>query len=194
MIQNTIKTREELRRVIRLEKEAYFPTAKKDKIQTVLLHEHQYAIFRYVRILRKSEYHYNNRQNPFHMICYILYERRKNRMGQRLGLFIGNNAAEAGFKIFHYGTVIVNSGARIGKNCKLHGNNCIGNNGKDKECPIIGDNVDIGFGAQVIGKVRVADNVVIGSGAVVVKDCLTPGAVLVGVPAKEVQREKHHEE
>lgn len=113
-------------------------------------------------------------------------ERKKNLIGQKLGIFIGNNAVAPGLRIFHYGTVIINAGAKIAENCKLHGNNCIGNNGKDNKCPTIGKNVDIGFGAQVIGDVTIADDVIIGSGAIVVKDCHTKGAVLVGIPAHEV--------
>ena len=77
----------------------------------------------------------------------------------------------------------MNRGARVGKNCVLHGDNCIGNNGNDNVCPIIGDNVDIGVGAKIIGNVHIANNVKIGAGAVVIKSCEELGAVLVGVPA-----------
>ena len=35
----------------------------------------------------------------------------------------------------------------------LHGDNCIGNNGKTEGCPIIGDNVDIGTGAKILGAI-----------------------------------------
>lgn len=55
------------------------------------------------------------------------------------------------------------------------------------KAPIIGDNVDIGVGAKIIGPVRVADNVKIGANAVVTKSCETPSAVLIGVPAKAIK-------
>ena len=181
-----IKNYSELRNAIKLEKSIYYPKRKKDRFQAVLLHEHEHAIYNYMKMLRKAEYFYNNRKNPLFLLGYIIMERRKNLLGQKLGIFIGNNAAAPGLKIFHYGTVIINADARIAENCKLHGNNCIGNNGKDNNCPIIGKNVDIGFGAQVIGNVTIADDVIIGSGAIVVKDCHTKGAVLVGIPAHEV--------
>ena len=48
----------------------------------------------------------------------------------------------------------------------MHGDNCIGNNGKDDECPIIGSHVDIGVGAKILGGVHIADNCTIGAGAV----------------------------
>ncbi len=70
----------------------------------------------------------------------------------------------------------------------LHGDNCIGNNGKTAGCPIIGDNVDIGTGAKILGAIRIANGVKIGAGAVVVKNCLTENATIVGIPGKEIGR------
>lgn len=72
----------------------------------------------------------------------------------------------------------------MGKNCIFHGDNCIGNNGKNSECPRLGNNVRLGVGAKVIGGIRIADNVTIAAGAVVVDSCLIENAVLAGVPAK----------
>lgn len=68
----------------------------------------------------------------------------------------------------------------------MHGDNCIGNNGITDDAPTIGNNVDIGFGAKIIGGIKIADDVKIGAGAIVVKDCLRKGATLVGVPAHEI--------
>ena len=74
----------------------------------------------------------------------------------------------------------------IGQGCCLHGNNCIGNDGKSGGAPVIGKNVDIGFGAVIIGDIQIADNCKIGAGAVVVHSCLEEGSTLVGVPARRV--------
>ncbi|MDB4586226.1 hypothetical protein OAE01_02040 [Akkermansiaceae bacterium] len=93
---------------------------------------------------------------------------------------------DEGLRIFHYG-IVVNPKARIGKNCKLHGNNCIGNNGTDPGAPIIGDDVDIGFGAVVIGNVVIPDGTVIGANAVVCRSIEGDGHVVVGIPAKIIQ-------
>ena len=54
--------------------------------------------------------------------------------------------------------------------------------------PVIGNNVDIGVGAKIIGDITIADDVKIGAGAVVTKSCLEKGATLVGIPAKPVKR------
>ena len=78
----------------------------------------------------------------------------------------------------------MNSAVRAGENCQLHGANCIGNNGKTEEAPVLGDNVDIGFGAVVVGGIEVADDVVIGANAVINKSITQKGGVAVGVPGK----------
>ena len=49
---------------------------------------------------------------------------------------------------------------------------------------MIGDNVDIGVGAVIIGNIYIANNVRIGANAVVTKSCYEEGAILVGNPAK----------
>lgn len=69
----------------------------------------------------------------------------------------------------------------------MHGDNCIGNNGKDDECPIIGSHVDIGVGAKILGGIHIADNCTIGAGAVVVNDFMEPGSVIGGIPAKKIK-------
>ena len=78
----------------------------------------------------------------------------------------------------------VNSGAKIGENCTLHGGNCIGNTGKNQAVPRIGNDVDIGFGAVIIGDIEIADGVVIGANAVVNRSVTEPGSVVIGVPGK----------
>ena len=103
----------------------------------------------------------------------FIYSRRKNKLGNTLGFYINPYTLGAGTVIYHHGSIIINSDAILGCGCKLHGNNCIGNDGKS-------------FGASIIGNITIADDVQIGAGAVVVKSCLRKGARLVGIPAKEI--------
>jgi serine O-acetyltransferase len=51
--------------------------------------------------------------------------------------------------------------------------------------PVIGDNVYIGPGAKIIGRVNMGSGVAIGANAVVTKD-VPDNAVVVGVPAKVI--------
>ena len=99
------------------------------------------------------------------------------------------NTCDEGLTIYHSNGIIINAKAKIGKNCKLHGDNCIGNDGiHDDDLPILGDNVDVGIGAKIIGKVEIRDNVSIGANAVVLKGKYDADSIIVGIPAKIIKR------
>ncbi len=143
----------------------------------------------YIKRLRKVSYYYNaikKSKNPFLKLLLFFNIVRKNKLGLQLGFEIGPGKIGKGLCIFHNGPIVINGKSIIGNNCIMHGDNCIGNNGSDDACPVIGDNVDIGVGAKIIGNVFIANNCKIGAGAIVVKSCYEEGAVLVGCPAKPV--------
>ncbi|MCQ2137449.1 MAG: serine acetyltransferase [Bacteroidales bacterium] len=156
----------------------------KEKILEWLIRPEGFYIKRYLKLLRAEEKFTFNR--PHKLLAYW-YKARKNRLGAKLGFIISAGCFNDGLKLEHYGSVIVNPKARIGKNCIIHGNCCIGSDGGfPDDSPTIGDNVDIGQNAQIIGGIHIADNVRIGAGAVVVKNIDTAGATVVGVPAHEI--------
>ena len=146
-------------------------------------------IARYVRFLRREEYHRNAGSSVFHNICSLYWSRRKNRLGNMLGFRIPPNCFGPGLMIYHNGEIIVNEKARIGAGCILHGGNCIGNNGKTEDAPVIGDGLDLGIGAKIIGGVRLADSVRVGANAVVTRSFEKSGITLVGIPAEMKQGE-----
>lgn len=117
----------------------------------------------------------------------LWYQLLRNRIGNRLGFEIGGKEIGAGLAIYHNGPVVIHGKSILGTNCSLHGDNCIGNDGITDDCPVIGNNVDIGVGAKIIGNVHIADDCKIGAGAVVVKDFLEPGSVIGGIPAKKIR-------
>lgn len=156
----------------------------KEHILEWLIRPERYYIRRYLQFLRQEEKY--TFTSPNKLLAYW-YKGRKNRLGSRLGFIISAGCFGEGLKLEHYGSVIVNPKARIGKNCIIHGNCCIGSTGGyPDDSPVIGDNVDIGQGAQILGGIRIADGVRVGAGAVVVKDVLTPGVTVVGVPARTI--------
>ena len=53
---------------------------------------------------------------------------------------------------------------------------------EEKSAPVIGNNVDIGAGAKLLGPIRIGDNVIIGANAVVLCD-VPDNSIAVGVPA-----------
>lgn len=153
----------------------------KNRILEFLIRPEGWYIRRYLRFLRGEESHSG--------LAMYWYRSRKNRLGSRLGFIIGAGCFGEGLKIEHFGSVIVNPKARIGRNCIIHGNCCIGSKGGyPDDSPVIGDNVDIGQFAQILGGIRIADGVRIGAGAVVVKDVLEPGVTVAGVPARIVKQ------
>ncbi|MGE5865508.1 MAG: serine O-acetyltransferase, partial [Rhizobacter sp.] len=96
----------------------------------------------------------------------------------------------SGFYIGHFGGIVVNGESVIGKNCNISQGVTLGqaNRGRNKGCPIVGDNVYIGPGAKLVGAVRIGDNVAIGANAVVTRD-VPDNAVVVGIPARVISHE-----
>lgn len=92
-----------------------------------------------------------------------------------------------GFYIGHFGGIVVNQKAIIGRNCNISQQVTLGvaNRGERKGYPIIGDNVYIGPGAKIIGNVVVGNNAAVGANCVVTKDVPENG-VVVGVPGKVI--------
>ena len=108
-------------------------------------------------------------------------------MGERLGIEISPNCFGKGLNISHAGCIVVNTYAKIGENCCLHGNNCIGNNALTPNTPILGNNVDIGFGATIIGGITLANDITIGANSVVSQSFIEPDCIIAGVPAKIIR-------
>lgn len=118
----------------------------------------------------------------------IYYDRKRNKLGILLGYEIYSKEIGYGLCLYHNGPIVINKNSIIGNNCSLYGDNCIGNDGISDECPIIGDNVEIGVGAKIIGNIKITNNVIIGAGAVVVNDILEENSVVAGVPAKIIKK------
>jgi serine O-acetyltransferase len=88
-----------------------------------------------------------------------------------------------GFIIDHFGGIVVSGYAKFGDHCRIRNGVVIGLKNIDKPgAPIIGNNVDIGTGAKVLGKIRIGNNVLIGANAVVITD-IPDNSIAVGVPA-----------
>lgn len=77
-----------------------------------------------------------------------------NVYGLLCGFSIGLNCFGKGLSISHIGTIVVNHEARIGENYRLHVCVNIGTGS-----PQIGDNVYIGPGAKLFGKIYIADGI-----------------------------------
>jgi serine O-acetyltransferase len=92
------------------------------------------------------------------------------------------------FVIDHFGGIIISGYASFGDNCRIRSGVVVGLRRIDEPCaPRIGNNVDIGVGAKLLGPIRIGDNVLIGANAVVLDD-VPDNSVAVGVPARIERR------
>lgn len=187
-----IKDKKSLREVLRSESNLYKNYMYKD-FKSYLLgwlkNENIVRIMHWQKIARNSDYHdyqYHTTGSIYHLICYLWYIRKRNILGNKIGLEMSTELIDAGLLIYHFNNV-VNTNASIGKNCHIHGTVVIGNNGTSTACPIIGNNVMIGAGAKIIGPVTIADDIKIAAGAVVVNSFTEPGITIGGVPARKLK-------
>lgn len=173
----------ELKNTLKAERELYIPHIKtfKNRIAASYTHIEEYVIYRFICALRRAEF-YRGRNK----LLYLYWIRITNLRGERLGFSVPAGVLGKGVRIYHIGSLIINSQSIIGDQCIFHGDNCIGNNGKDNICPVLGKRVDLGVGAKVIGNVVLADDIVVGANAVVTKSFLTPGITIAGVPARKI--------
>lgn len=90
--------------------------------------------------------------------------------------------------------VVINNNAEIGRNTKILQNVTIGGNmdkikvidGKEVMTPIIGENVLIGAGSQILGPVKIGNNAKIGAGSIVMID-IPEDSIALGIPAKIIE-------
>ena len=87
------------------------------------------------------------------------------------------------FVIDHFGGIVISGYARFGDDCRIRTGCVVGLSRVEEPCaPRIGNNVDIGAGAKVLGAITIGNNVRIGANAVVVVD-VPDDCIAVGVPA-----------
>jgi serine O-acetyltransferase len=92
------------------------------------------------------------------------------------------------FRIDHFGGIVISGDAIFGEDCVVRNGVTVGlKNTGQSGSPIIGNRVDIGAGAKVLGPVRIGDDVAIGANAVVLTD-VPSNSIAVGIPARIIPR------
>lgn len=144
-------------------------------------------IWKFERLLRKVEYYENCRRVWYHYPALVYLSVKFRLYSLLLGFTIPQHVFGPGLSIANRGTIVVNSCARVGANCRLHICVNIGSRaGTDTEAPIIGDNVYIGPGVVMFGRITIADNIAIGANSVVTKSFSEPDITIVGAPARKI--------
>jgi putative colanic acid biosynthesis acetyltransferase WcaB len=91
---------------------------------------------------------------------------------------------------YHSIGIVINEGVKIGDDCIFRHGVTIGNKlvgDVESAPPTIGNGVEFGVGAIVIGDISVGDRATIGAAAVVTRS-VAPRAIVVGNPAREIAR------
>lgn len=91
---------------------------------------------------------------------------------------------KGGLYLPHPNGIVIGEFVKIGRNCIVHQGVTLGARGEDHELanPLIGDEVEIGTGAKVLGHVIIGNYCRIGANAVVLHDVPDKG-IAVGIPA-----------
>ena len=91
----------------------------------------------------------------------------------------------AGLRIYHGFGLVVNDHAVIGDDVVLRNGVTIGHKNPGEGAPVIGDRVQIGAGAILIGNITIGSDSIVGAGSVVTKS-VPPFSVVAGNPAKVI--------
>ncbi|MDD2332329.1 MAG: serine O-acetyltransferase [Candidatus Cloacimonetes bacterium] len=95
---------------------------------------------------------------------------------------------KGGLYLPHPNGIVIGEHVKIGCNCIIHQGVTLGARGEDHTLanPIIGDEVEIGSGAKILGKLKIGNQARIGANAVVLSD-VPDGGVAVGIPARVIK-------
>jgi len=183
-----IKTKQDLKRYI---KQDALALRIVDRKHPKLLGD---EIWKFQILLRKCEFYSNMTRagKLLRLPTYVIARLRFKKASLKLGFSIPLNVFDEGLSIAHYGTIVVNPNAKVGKNCRIHEGVNIGATNGSMNAPVIGNNVFIATGAKIIGDITVADDVAIGANAVVVKSIEQSGVTYGGVPAKKISDNNSH--
>jgi serine O-acetyltransferase len=92
-----------------------------------------------------------------------------------------------GMVIDHGMGVVIGETAIVGDDCLIYQGVTLGGTGKDhgKRHPTIGNRVEIGAGAKILGNIRIGDGARIGAGSIILRE-VPSGCTAVGVPGRNI--------
>lgn len=136
--------------------------------------------FRYMYLLRKAAI------CKKYSLSWCFFTLLKRRYSYKYGFQIPSTTEIGqGLYIGHFGTIVINGKAKIGRNCNIAHGVTIGqtNRGKLKGYPSIGDNVWIGTGAVIVGNINISSDVLIAPNSFVNID-IPEKSLVIGNPCR----------
>ena len=147
------------------------------------------CVFRYIKCMRKCEYHLNNAKNStWHKAWSVYYKLKLSRLGMRYNIRIQPNTCGYGLRLMHLsggGGVLLNI-KKAGNYCGFNAGVLLGNKDSAENRPTLGDHVAFGPGAKAFGKITIGNNVFVAPNAVVTKD-VPDNCIVGGIPAKIIK-------
>lgn len=135
---------------------------------------------RFIFIFRKCQ----ESKGLFYFFWRILLQRYQIKYGYQI---YPKTQIGAGLYLGHWGSLVINPLAKIGKNCNIAQGVTIGqqNRGKKAGYPTIGNEVWIGTNAVIVGNIHIGNNVLIAPNSYVNFD-VPDNSIVIGNPAQVI--------
>lgn len=122
---------------------------------------------------------------PFTLVYHALFRHARNCYGIELPYtaVLGRRVV-----IEHQGAIVIHGSSVLGDDCVIRQGVTLGNRTMDRplDAPVLGNRVNVGAGAKILGAVHVGDDASIGANAVVLCD-VPASATAVGIPARVLE-------
>lgn len=148
-----------------------------------------WAMFSYMKTLRRLEYYENAPSNIWRSFFYVWYKLKHRRNCLKRDIYISPNIVGKGLKLVHPGFRRIDKVVlSIGDNCTILPMVLFGKKSPDVDygCIEVGRNCYFGTGCTILGPIKIGNNVIVGAGAVCTKD-IPDNCVVAGVPAKIIK-------
>lgn len=142
------------------------------------------ASFRYIYLYRKAKFASN-------IVSKLFWEVLLRMCMLRTGIQIPSKTnIGRGFRIVHFGHVVINPAAIIGENFNISHGVTIGHSeGRMWGSPTIGNNVVVQTNAVIVGKINIGNDVLIAPNAFVNFN-VPDGSIVIGNPGKIIKADK----
>ena len=139
---------------------------------------------RFIFIFRKCQ----ESKGLFYFFWRILLQRYQIKYGYQI---YPKTQIGAGLYLGHWGALVINPLAKIGKNCNIAQGVTIGqqNRGKKAGYPTIGNEVWIGTNAVIVGNIHIGNNVLIAPNSYVNFD-VPDNSIVIGNPAQIISNDE----
>jgi serine O-acetyltransferase len=146
--------------------------------------------FQAVAVHRFGNWRMGIRQRPIRLPLSFLYRVLFTGVRNFYGIELPYTARVGRRVVFeHQGGIVIHGFASLGDDCVVRQGVTLGNRTFEERftAPQLGNRVNVGAGAKVLGRVSVGDDAQIGANAVVLED-VPVGGVAVGIPARLVTK------